>query len=210
MSPSHEVQIRTRMFARVIGPLFAFSCITAVVRASDMKALVTDFGANPLWSWVTGAFVLTGGLIIVAVHQYWHGSPSIIVSLVGWLLALRGLLLLAFPSTFMSMTNSLLAAGARWRTVCICFAVLGLYLTFVGWRPTRSADAPGRKLNPGSAACRVISYRIFGQRAPVHRSPDRGAGQPAHRVRVLTRSGSRRCVGRASAGRSGGGEQDRG
>jgi hypothetical protein len=27
------VQIRTRMFARVIGPLFAFSCITAVVRA---------------------------------------------------------------------------------------------------------------------------------------------------------------------------------
>ena len=114
MSPSHEVQIRTRMFARVIGPLFAFSCITAVVRASDMKALVTDFGANPLWSWVTGAFVLTGGLIIVAVHQYWHGSPSIIVSLVGWLLALRGLLLLAFPSTFMSMTNSLLAAGARW------------------------------------------------------------------------------------------------
>ena len=99
-------------FARVIGPLFAFSCITAVVRASDMKAQVTDFDANPLWSWVTGAFVLTGGLIIVAVHQYWHGSPSIIVSLVGWLLALRGLLLLAFPSTFMSMTNSVLAAGA--------------------------------------------------------------------------------------------------
>jgi hypothetical protein len=42
VSPSHEVQIRTRMFARVIGPLFAFSCITALVRASDMKALVTD------------------------------------------------------------------------------------------------------------------------------------------------------------------------
>jgi hypothetical protein len=135
VSPSHEVQIRTRMFARVIGPLLAFSCITAVVRASDMKALVTDFGANPLWSWVTGAFVLTGGLIIVALHQYWHGAPSIIVSLVGWLLALRGLLLLAFPS----MANSVLAAGALWRTVCICFAVLGLYLTYVGWSP-----APGR------------------------------------------------------------------
>jgi hypothetical protein len=95
-----------------------------------------------LWSWVTGAFVLTGGLIIVAPHQYWHGSPSIIVSLVGWLLALRGLLLLAFPSTFMSMTNSLLAAGALWRTVCICFAVLGLYLTYVGWRPPPDRPTP--------------------------------------------------------------------
>jgi hypothetical protein len=151
VSPSHEVQIRTRMFARVIGPLFAFSCITAVVRASDMKALVTDFGANPLWSWVTGAFVLTGGLIIVALHQYWHGSPSIIVSLVGWLLALRGLLLLAFPSTFTSMANSVLAAGALWRTVCICFAVLGLYLTYVGWRP-----APGRPTPQAASSTRDL------------------------------------------------------
>jgi hypothetical protein len=153
VSPSHEVQIRTCMFARVIGPLFAFSCITAVVRASDMKALVTDFGANPLWSWVTGAFVLTGGLIIVALHQYWHGSPSIIVSLVGWLLALRGLLLLAFPSTFMSMTNSVLAAGALWRTVCICFAALGLYLTYVGWRPHPVGRRPRPQAQPG--ICRV-------------------------------------------------------
>jgi hypothetical protein len=116
-----------------------------------MKALVTDFGANPLWSWVTGAFVLTGGLIIVALHQYWHGAPSIIVSLVGWLLALRGLLLLAFPSTFMSMANSVLAAGALWRTVCICFAVLGLYLTYVGWRP-----APGRPTPQAASSTRDL------------------------------------------------------
>jgi hypothetical protein len=39
----------------------------------------------------------------------------------------------------MSMTNSVLAAGALRRTVYICFAVLGLYLTYVGWRPP-----PGR------------------------------------------------------------------
>jgi hypothetical protein len=69
------------------------------------------------------------------------------VSLLGWLLVLRGLFLLAFPATFMSMANSVVGAGALWRTVCICFALIGLYLTYVGWipapsRPTSQAASP--------------------------------------------------------------------
>jgi hypothetical protein len=56
----------------------------------------------------------------------------------GWLLTLRGLFLLAFPTAFMSMANSVREAGALWRTVCVCFALIGLYLTYVGWKPAPS------------------------------------------------------------------------
>jgi hypothetical protein len=138
MGSSQQSQTTTRMFARVLGPFFVISCVTAAVRASDMRALVTDFGSNALWPWVTGAFVLAGGLIIVALHQHWRGAAAVIVSLLGWLLALRGLLLLAFPAAFMSMANSAIGAGALWRTLCICFAAIGLYLTYVGWMPAPS------------------------------------------------------------------------
>ena len=138
MSSSQESQHSTRMFARVLGPFLVISCVTAVVRASDMRALVTDFGANPVWPWVTGAFILAGGLVIVALHQYWRGAAAIIVSLAGWLLVLRGLFLLAFPTAFMSMANSVLDASALWRTVCVCFALIGLYLTYVGWMSAQS------------------------------------------------------------------------
>jgi hypothetical protein len=138
MSSSQASQHSTRMFARVLGPFLFISCVTAVVRTSDMPALVTDFGANPVWPWVTGAFILVGGLIIVALHQCWRGAAAIIVSVTGWLLALRGLFLLAFPTAFMSMANSVLEASALWRTVCVCFALVGLYLTYVGWTPAQS------------------------------------------------------------------------
>jgi hypothetical protein len=138
MSSSKQLQSTTRMFARVLGPFFVIVCVTAVVRGSDMRSLVTDFAANALWPWVTGAFVLAGGLIVVALHQHWRGAAAIIVSLLGWLLALRGLLLLAFPAAFTSMANSVLDVGALWRTVCICFAAIGLYLTYVGWMPAPS------------------------------------------------------------------------
>ena len=138
MSSSQESQHSTRMFARVLGPFLVISCATAVVRASDMRALVTDFGANPVWPWVAGAFILAGGLVIVALHQYWRGAAAIIVSLTGWLLVLRGLFLLAFPTAFMSMANSVLEASVLWRSVCVCFALIGLYLTYVGWMSAQS------------------------------------------------------------------------
>src|SRR6202451_2151842 len=117
MSSSQESQDSTRMFARVLGPFLVISCVTAVVRASDMRALVTDFGANPVWPWVAGAFILVGGLIIVALHQCWRGAAAILVSATGWLLVVRGLFLLAFPTAFMSMANSVLEASALWGTV---------------------------------------------------------------------------------------------
>jgi hypothetical protein len=144
---SEELRARTRIFARVLGPYFVIVCVLAVVRASDMRAVVSAFGANPLWPWVAGSFVLVGGLTITALHQYWRGAAAIIVSLTGWLLALRGLFLLAFPQTFISAANSVIGADALWRTVCICFAAIGLYLTYVGWMP-----APSRPTSQAASA----------------------------------------------------------
>jgi hypothetical protein len=138
MSSSLESQHSTRMFARVLGPFLAISCVTAVMRVSDMRALVTELGANPVWPWVTGAFILAGGLIIVALHQCWQGGAAVVVSVMGWLLVLRGLFLLAFPTAFMSMADSVLQASALWRTVCVCFALIGVYLTYFGWTPAPS------------------------------------------------------------------------
>jgi glucose uptake protein GlcU len=135
MSSSQQTPTTTRMFARVLGPLLFIACTTAVVRGPDMRALLSDFAANALWPWVTGALVLAGGLIIVALHQHWRGAAAFIVSLSGWLMVLRGVLLLAFPATFESMANSVVNMGALWRGVCIVLAAIGLYLTYVGWAP---------------------------------------------------------------------------
>jgi hypothetical protein len=60
------------------------------------------------------------------------------VSVLGWLITLRGLLLLAFPKVFVSVANSMIGAQAGWVGRCVAFALIGLYLTYVGWAPTPS------------------------------------------------------------------------
>jgi hypothetical protein len=138
---SQQAETRTRMFSRVLGPFLVIVDVTAVARASNMQTLLSQFEANSLWTWAFGAFVLVFGLVIVAGHQYWRGAAAITVSVLGWLVVLRGLLLLAFPTTFVSVANSMVGAQAWWVALCMAFALVGLYLTYVGWAPTPSRPA---------------------------------------------------------------------
>lgn len=125
----------TRMFARVIGPYFLVVPLTAALRASEMQTLLSDFEASPVWAWFGGAITLLLGLLVVALHPYWNGPPAVIVSALGWLMVVRGVLLLAFPAALMSAANAVIGTGTVWRVGYAALALLGLYLTVVGWRP---------------------------------------------------------------------------
>src|SRR5215471_16759152 len=72
MNVSAQSQARTRLFARVLGPFLVIVDATAVARASEMQTLLSQFEANSLWTWVTGAFILLFGLTVVAAHPYWR------------------------------------------------------------------------------------------------------------------------------------------
>lgn len=142
MNAPQQSQTRTRFLSRVLGPFLFIIDVTAVARASDMQGLLSQFEANSMWTFVTGAFILLFGLTMVAAHQYWRGLAAVIVSLVGWLIVLRGLLLVAFPKVFVSAANSMIGAQGWWITICVLFALVGLYLTYVGWAPASKGTTP--------------------------------------------------------------------
>lgn len=123
------------MFARVLGPFLIVVPLTAALRAPQMRSLLADFGDNPLWPWVVGSFVLLLGLVVVALHSSWRSPAAVIISALGWLLVLRGVLLMAFPAAFMSAASAVIGAGMLWRIGYVGLALGGLYLTVVGWWP---------------------------------------------------------------------------
>ena len=142
MSSSAQSADTTRGFARVLGPFFVIVSATVVARAPDMRELLAEFGTTAIWPWVTGAFVLMGGIIVVALHPYWGGVAAVIVSLLGWLMVLRGILLLAFPDIFMSIANHTIGAETLWRIMFGGFTLVGLYLTYVGWIARQKSPVP--------------------------------------------------------------------
>jgi uncharacterized protein YjeT (DUF2065 family) len=135
MSATPESQARTRAFARVLGPWLVIAPGIIGLRAPQMGALAAEFFNSDLTVWFTGAALLFGGLLIIAFHQYWSSVAAALISGFGWILALRGLALMAAPDLYKSAA---MAIAIDWAPlVRLVFGVLvaiGLYLTYVGWR----------------------------------------------------------------------------
>lgn len=144
MSTTDRPATTTAMFARVLGPFFAIVPVTVAVRGSHMRTQLREFEANPMWAWVLGAVLLLFGLVIICFHQYWRSAAAILVSLLGWFLAVRGLLLLTVPHLYDSAANALVGplAYVFVRAGFIGLAVVGLYLTYVGWSGSAAPSRP--------------------------------------------------------------------
>ncbi len=130
------------MLARVVGPYLVIIAATVALRPTDMRTLTLQFESNPLWAWIVGAFILLIGLVAIALHPYWRGAAAILVSAVSWLVAIKGFFLVAFPLTYFSMTDSALDAVGWWRGGAVVEVLIGLYLGYVGWMPSRTRPEP--------------------------------------------------------------------
>lgn len=132
-STTVDPALRTRAFARVIGPFVATVTAIIAVRAADLRFLGDSFFTEPMWSWLFGALLLFCGLMVIAFHQFWRGLAPVIISLFGWFLALRGFVLLAFPQLMQKGVDASVPAVGPVRFFFLFLTVVGVYLTYVGW-----------------------------------------------------------------------------
>ena len=137
MPATPDSRARTRAFARVIGPWLVIAPGIIVVRMADMGALLSGFFVNPVIVWFTGALLLFSGLLIIAFHQYWWSVAAVMISLFGWFLVLRGVVLMAAPQLIERGAQVSLGATTAVRLGFGALVVIGLYLTYVGWLTPR-------------------------------------------------------------------------
>jgi hypothetical protein len=131
-----EAALRTRAFARVIGPFVAIATLIIAIRLPDLTGLVDDLFANAVMPWILGATMLIAGLVVIAFHQYWRGVTAVLISLFGWFVALRGVTMMAFPSAIETGACDALASPGLLLTARVFFVLMtamGLWFTYVGW-----------------------------------------------------------------------------
>lgn len=135
--PTPESILRTRAFARVVGPFVTLATLIVVIRLPSLTGLIKDLFANAVLPWMLGAMMLTMGLIVIAFHQYWRGVTAVLISLFGWFVALRGVTMTAFPAAMQAATGDTLASPGLLLAARVFFGLMtamGLWLTYVGWR----------------------------------------------------------------------------
>jgi len=128
----------TRFCARVIGPLMLIVGTVVVARFQDIALMMPGILSDSPLAFITGIFTLIVGLILFAAHHHWTSPTAILISLLGVLTVVRGVLLMTMPDAIAAFATQALQAGpAPWIAGGVAI-LIGLWLSYAGWFAKRA------------------------------------------------------------------------
>jgi hypothetical protein len=128
----------TIFLARFIGLFIVLLIATLLVRGSAaVEATVID--GPVMFTYATVS--LASGLALILGHNVWSGGVlPVVVTVVGWLILAKGLVLLLLPPEALTRVLAQMHFGAHFYLYLAPSFVIGLYLAWAGFTaPTQKA-----------------------------------------------------------------------
>jgi hypothetical protein len=116
--------------AGLIGPTLVAMSAALLINLNSFPALVEPVSRDPLLIFVSGGLMFVAGLAIVRVHNRWEADWTVLVTVLGWLALIGGLVRMLFPiqvaeiAPKVSQETGLIAAEA------VVLLVVGAFLTY--------------------------------------------------------------------------------
>jgi hypothetical protein len=149
----------SKFIARIMGPVLVVigigMAMGLVMEGDTLSSLLKEFIGSRSAIFITGVLALTAGLAIVNAHNLWVADWRVIVTILGWLLVLRGVMLLVFPAAVQTIGDRLAAHPSGVVAGAAISFVLGAILCIMGFeevyaqKPRRASAV--RAVSAGSA-----------------------------------------------------------
>jgi len=126
---------RTVFLSRLIGLYCILAALSMVTRKETIIETVTALLHDSPLMFILGVLTLIAGLAMLLAHNVWSGGASaVIVTLVGWITLLKGLMFLVLPPALETdlFLNKLRYAELFYLYMAISL-VIGIYLTYAGF-----------------------------------------------------------------------------
>lgn len=82
--------------AQVLGLFGALSTCAIIVRYDTYLKMEEQAAQNPAITYLSGFFILLVGILVTVSHQVWTPDWRVIITIIGWLILIKGLLRLLF------------------------------------------------------------------------------------------------------------------
>ncbi len=119
-------------YAQVIGLWLFFVALAMIVHHARFKKTVMDSLTHPALMTFMGFMGLLLGLLVVVSHNIWVPAWPVVVTLIGWILLIQGIMRIYWPETFAKIMKDLTAKSGYtvWSWVWL---IVGLYLIWAGF-----------------------------------------------------------------------------
>lgn len=118
--------------AKVIGLFGAISTLAILARYKTHLEMEEDAAKNSVITYLSGFFILVIGILLTVSHQVWTRDWRVVITIIGWLILIKGILRIFFPKTVKKLIEKK-RDDRRFLLAEAVVLLVGLYLMYQGF-----------------------------------------------------------------------------
>jgi hypothetical protein len=123
----------SKMIAGLIGPTLIAIAAGMLLNLGSFPALAEQISRDPGLIFVSGILLFVAGLAILRAHNIWVGGWPVLVTVLGWLAILGGLLRMLFPTRLAAIAAAVGGSTGGIIVGAVVLLVVGAFLSFKGY-----------------------------------------------------------------------------
>jgi uncharacterized protein YjeT (DUF2065 family) len=119
--------------ARLLGPLLLVPGLGLLLNPRAYRTIAAEVVGSVTRIYLFGVLDFAAGLVIVLTHNLWMANWSVLITLIGWVLLLRGVARILLPDTIMGYAAKFVRNNQFYLVAGIVLVILGLVLCYFGY-----------------------------------------------------------------------------
>lgn len=124
----------SKTIAGLVGPSMLLAGALVLLNIKLFPGMVTEITRNPLLVILAGFITFVVGLAIVRAHNRWQKGWPVIVTVIGWVCILGGLLRALFPVLVAQIAARVIRVPGILPVAAVILLALGAFLSFKAYR----------------------------------------------------------------------------
>jgi hypothetical protein len=120
------------LIARITAVVYLSVALGAVFSRNHYRRILADLFANAALTYLIGFAAVILGFLIVSYHNIWVKDWTVLVTVLGWLALMKGVLIIAFPG-FVQSYSKLIFEGKGLQFFPYVAAFIGLLFGYFGF-----------------------------------------------------------------------------
>jgi len=123
----------SKTIAGLIGPTLLAIAAGMLLNLDAFPALAEQVSREPALICLSGVLLFVAGVAIVRVHNLWSGGWPVLVTVLGWLAVLAGLVRILLPTRLAALAAGFGQHTGLVTTMAVVLLAIGAFLSFKGY-----------------------------------------------------------------------------
>ena len=128
---------RSFFLARLMGPTFVVIALGMLINLGTYESMIAEALHPGVVFYLSGLLSLLASLAIVNLHNRWQVDWRVIITVLGWLMTVGGIMRIVLPQFTVAVGATIYSGRASTIVVALVVGTLGAFLSFTGYVPQR-------------------------------------------------------------------------